>query len=83
MPKDSILANLGPLCIASCAKSGSPLDNMYTMRRDIEAAGFINLQERDYKCLIGTWPKLQVYKDAGKVHMRMWQAVRRLLPLLS
>lgn len=45
------------------------------MRRDIEEAGFINLDEKDYKVPVGTWPKLQVYKDAGQVNMNMWKKV--------
>lgn len=44
-----------------------PLDTMDTMRPRIEAAGFINVQQQDYKVPIGQWPSQKVYKDAGRV----------------
>ena len=44
-----------------------PLDTMDTMRPRIEAAGFINVQQQDYKVPIGQWPNQKVYKDAGRV----------------
>lgn len=78
LPADSILANLGAVCEACCERSGRPLDVVNTMRAGIEAVGFINVQETNYKCPIGTWPKHPIYKDAGRVNSIQWK-VRPLL----
>lgn len=68
LPSDSILVPLREMFIKAAARSGRPLDTMLQMRSRIEAAGFVNVQQQDYKMPIGTWPKLQVYKDAGKAN---------------
>lgn len=41
------------------------------MRSRIEAAGFTNIQQQDYKMPLGTWPKHPVYRDAGRVNIQM------------
>lgn len=55
-------------------KAGRPIDNYSTMRSGIEAAGFVNVHQQDYKCPIGAWPSLPVYKDAGKMSMQQFKA---------
>lgn len=67
MPKDSMLATQWrDLHIPMGERADRPLDAHDTMRGRIEAAGFINVHQQDYKCPLGTWPSLQVYKDAGR-----------------
>ena len=67
LPADSMLRGLKETFIECAEKAGRPLDTMDKMKSRIEEAGFINLQHQDYKLPIGTWPKLQVWKDAGRV----------------
>lgn len=43
------------------------MDIYHTFEQSIEEAGFINVHKTDYKVPIGEWPRLQVYKDAGRV----------------
>lgn len=43
------------------------------MKAQIEKAGFVNVQEKLYKCPLGSWPKNKVYKDAGTVNMEHWK----------
>lgn len=45
--------------------AGRPADTYATMRGRIERAGFINIQERDYKCPIGGWHPDPTLRDAG------------------
>lgn len=57
-----------------------PLDTCFEMRSRIEAARFINVHQRDYKCPIGTWPRLPVYKDAsmeGRIRAAGFSNVQR------
>lgn len=68
LPSDSLLVPWREMFIKAASRAGRPLDTMTHMRSRIEAAGFVNVQQQDYKMPIGTWPKLQVYKDAGKVN---------------
>lgn len=66
LPKDSMIeTNFRQLFLDCGARANRPLDTIDTMRSGIEAAGFINVQQQDYKQPIGSWPKLSVYKDAG------------------
>ena len=43
------------------------------MKAQIEKAGFVNVQEKLYKCPLGSWPKHKIYKDAGRVNMEHWK----------
>lgn len=66
MPADSKQAQWGPM-FYKCGKAwGRPLDIFETMKADITAAGFTNVQEQLYKIPIGPWPKHPLYKEAGK-----------------
>lgn len=47
---------------------------MEKMRERIEEAGFINIHQQDYKMPIGSWPKIQVYKDAGRLCKQQTEA---------
>ena len=50
------------------AKAGRPFNTYDTMKDSIEAAGFVNVQEKVYKVPVGTWAKHPVYKDAGRLN---------------
>lgn len=67
LPKDPILTEGKELFLGCSTRAGRPLDMMDRIEESIRAAGFINVQHTDYKLLLGDWPKLQVYKDAGRV----------------
>ncbi len=73
MPKDSLLASVGPLFIQCAETAGKSLTIMDTMRASIEEAGFINVHEKNYKMPIGPWPKHPVYRDAGRVTLEVWK----------
>lgn len=44
-----------------------------TMRSGIEAAGFINVQEKMNRSSLGTWPRHEVHKDAGRLGMHAFK----------
>ena len=54
----------------AAAKMDRPVDTIDTFKERIEAAGFINAQERLYKVPVGDWAKDPVLKEAGKFCMQ-------------
>lgn len=66
MPKDAILAGWGQMIIDAGGQSGKHFDTSDTMKAAIEAAGFVNVQEKVYKIPIGEWTKNPLLKEAGK-----------------
>lgn len=70
----SILSGWGPNFLGCAERAGRPLNTQETMKASIEKAGFINVQEKLYKCPIGSWPRDKIYKDAGRVNMEHWKA---------
>jgi SAM-dependent methyltransferase len=72
LPADSELAQLGPRGCDCAERAGRSLKIQETMRQRIEAAGFVNVQERLYKCPVGTWPKDKVLKEAGRLNALHW-----------
>lgn len=50
-------------------KTGRPVDILPTMRKEIEEAGFVNVEEQNYKIPVGTWPKNKVMKEAGRLNL--------------
>ena len=70
---DNILAGWGPNFLGCAERAERPLDTQLTMKSSIEKAGFVNVQEKLYKCPLGAWPKLKIYKDAGTVNMEHWK----------
>ena len=69
LPVDSILAKFGQTMEASLAKTGITLKVAENMRPWIEAAGFVDVHEKDYKVPFGGWAKHPVYKEAGECKM--------------
>lgn len=67
MPADSYLAKNHKLMVDSGNNANRPLTMIYDMQRMVEETGFVNVHKTDYKFPLGEWPKLQVYKDAGRV----------------
>lgn len=58
-----------------CAnEANKPLTIYDNMQQWIEEAGFINVHKADYKVPCGDWPRLQVYKDAGRVSLKQLKA---------
>ena len=70
MPADSYLAKWGALAQACAVKTGKPLDVYDHFEKRIEEAGFINIHKTEYKAPYGAWPKLPVYKDAGRIGLK-------------
>lgn len=73
LPEDSHINEITMLTHAAAGKAGRPLDIYSMMRGEIEAAGFMNVRQQDYKMPIGTWPQLSTYKDAGRVCKEQWK----------
>ena len=67
MPEDSVL-NWKDMFDKLGEASGRPFDVRTRMEQRMKDAGFINVKTQDYKVPVGTWPRLQVYKDAGRVN---------------
>ena len=74
LPPDSQLAGWGANFLGCAERAGRPLDTQVTMKAAIEKAGFVNVQEKLYKCPIGGWPKDPLLKDAGKVNKFHWSS---------
>lgn len=74
LPADSLLAGWGENFLGCGQRAGRPLDTQTTMKRFIEEAGFVDVQEKLYKCPIGGWPKDPILKDAGKVNREHWRS---------
>ena len=71
LPADSKNAAWGPMFYKIGAEvTGRPMDMCYTMKDNILAAGFTNLQEKAYKIPVGTWPKHPIFKEAGRLYYK-------------
>lgn len=74
MPADCLLAKMGPLLESCGERRGVPMDTTDKMRSRIESVGFINVQEKNYKVPLGSWPRHPIYKDAGRIGMHTYQS---------
>lgn len=54
--------------------AGRPADTYATMRKRIERAGFINVQEKDYMCPIGGWHPDPTLRDAGIIGKEVFKS---------
>lgn len=70
---NSALAGWGPNFLACAERAGRPLDTQLTMKASLEKAGFVNVQEKLYKCPIGAWPRDKIFKDAGRINLEHWK----------
>ena len=68
MPADAPLSKWGPMIIECGEKSGRPFNTIEFMAESIKAAGFTNLQERDFKVPLGAWAKHPVLKESGRLY---------------
>lgn len=50
----------------AAGSAGKKFDVEERMKARIEAAGFVNIREKLYKCPIGEWAKNPIPKEAGK-----------------
>ena len=74
MPADSYLAKFHEVAYGCAARAGKPLDTYNHFEQRIKDAGFINIHKTEYKAPYGEWPKLPVYKDAGRIGLKMMKA---------
>ena len=63
------MAKWGSMIHNAAAKPGRHANTADTMRARIEAAGFTNIQENNFKVPLGDWAKNPVLKEAGKFNM--------------
>ena len=73
LPADSLLADWGAKMAACVASTGNPTDVSSLMRPGIEAAGFINIHEKDFKVPIGDWPRHPIYKEVGDLRLTQFK----------
>ncbi len=69
LPPDSHLAEWSGVFDRIAERSGKSIRTWEEMRPRIEAAGFINVHDKMYKAPYGTWPRNQIFKDAGRCNI--------------
>ncbi|RDW56365.1 hypothetical protein BP5796_13240 [Coleophoma crateriformis] len=74
LPEDSLLSGWAETFFGCGDRAGRPLDIQSTMKASMEKAGFVDVHEKVYQIPIGTWPKLNIYKDAGRVNRQQWKS---------
>jgi hypothetical protein len=42
------------------------------MRNSLQKAGFVEIQEKHYRCPIGPWARDATLKEAGRLHYHHW-----------
>ena len=73
MPADSQLANMHSVVAPASHAANKPVNAYDDFQSWIEEAGFINVHKKEYKVPIEDWPKLQVYKDSGRVSLKLFK----------
>ena len=74
LPPDSHLASMGVTTESAGAAAGKPMDVYNTFETWIAEAGFTDIKSCRYKVPIGDWPKLDVYKHAGRVALQQFKS---------
>lgn len=69
LPADAKLRGFKPIIAAATKNAGNAADLVDFMKEEIEAAGFINLHEHNFKLPLGSWPQHPIYKEAGRLSM--------------
>lgn len=69
LPEGSSLGKFGDVIHGAAQNSGNASNIANIMKEEIEAAGFTNVHEMDFKWPIGDWSKHPIYKEAGKYGM--------------
>ncbi|KAL3424766.1 methyltransferase domain-containing protein [Phlyctema vagabunda] len=64
-PENSMLRKWGELMLTGFAATGRPLDSALHSRELLEAAGFVNVVQADYKWPLNQWPKHERSKELG------------------
>lgn len=49
-----------------CAKTGKNINTVDTFKSRIEAAGFTNVHEKQYKCPVSEWARNPTHREAGR-----------------
>lgn len=66
------IAHWGEIFSGCANRLGRPIETVNTARAAIEKAGFTNVHEEYFKIPIGSWPKNEKLKEAGKMNRIMW-----------
>lgn len=74
LPPDSLIAGWGDNFEGCADRAGRSLATQRTMKAKIEAAGFVNVQEKLYKVPIGRWPRDKVLKETGRINQEHWSS---------
>lgn len=69
---DSALAQWGSILIGCGKKLGRSLETVNSFKPAIENAGFTNIHDHYFKCPLGSWPKDERLKEAGKMNLESW-----------
>lgn len=64
-PPDSALQKWCDLMVQACAAIGKPIDSAIHYKSQLEAAGFENVVEVQYRWPMGRWPKDKKAKELG------------------
>lgn len=64
-PPDSALKKWGELIQSGCVKLGRHADSAVSCKEQMEAAGFTDVVEIQYKWPLNRWPKNKKYKEWG------------------
>lgn len=69
VPENSILHTWKPTILAANQNAGNAADVIDWMRQEIEDAGFVSIQEYNFKLPTGDWPQHPIWKEAGRLGM--------------
>ncbi|KAL2214891.1 S-adenosyl-L-methionine-dependent methyltransferase [Thermoascus aurantiacus ATCC 26904] len=64
-PDENHVVQMLRLLSQACDKVGCTLDPMRSLKRWVQEAGFVNVDERIFKMPMGTWPKDERLKEIG------------------
>ena len=65
-------ASQGPLFIDCAKRAGRSIETIDSCRPAIERAGFVNAEEELFKVPVGSWPKKERLKEAGRINYHAW-----------
>lgn len=69
LPEDSALGQWSKNAFEASAKFGAPFEDTVHIKEQMEAAGFVDLQQHAVKLPIGPWPKDKRLKKCGAFEM--------------
>ncbi|RSL45560.1 hypothetical protein CEP53_010721 [Fusarium sp. AF-6] len=68
VPKDSAMADWGPIFKEAGVKIGRPFTILHEdlARKAMEEAGFVDIESKDFKAPVGAWPKDKTMREIGQ-----------------